>query len=330
MICKLKYCEETSPVKIAGDISQLICNTPLVKLRGISERSGATIVGKLESFNPGGSVKDRIGLSMFDAAEQAGRISADKTTIVEPTSGNTGIALAMVAAARGYKVLLTMPETMSVERRSLLRAYGAELVLTPGAQGMKGAIARATELTSHIPHAFMPQQFENAANPEVHRRTTAEEVWKDTDGTVDVFVAGVGTGGTVTGVGEVLKQRKPGVYVAAAEPADSPVLSGGDPGPHKIQGMGAGFVPKILNTEVYDEVVKVSNDQAFAYARELATEGILVGISAGANAYAAYVIGSRPENQGKLIVTVLCDTGERYLSTVLFAEPEPEEATASI
>ena len=316
-------------MKIANDITELIGNTPLVKLRGISERSGATIVGKLESFNPGGSVKDRIGLSMFDAAERAGLISPDKTTIVEPTSGNTGIALAMVAAARGYKVLLTMPETMSIERRNLLRAYSADLVLTPGPQGMKGAIARATELTSQIPGAFMPQQFENAANPEVHRRTTAEEVWNDTDGKVDVFVAGVGTGGTVTGVGEVLKQRQPDVRIVAAEPTDSPVLSGGDPGPHKIQGMGAGFVPRILNTEVYDEVVQVTNDQAFAFARELAAEGILVGISAGANAYAAYTVGSRPENKGKLVVTVLCDTGERYLSTVLFAEPEPVTGAAS-
>jgi cysteine synthase A len=318
-------------MKIATDITKLIGNTPLVRLRGISERSGATIVGKLESFNPGGSVKDRIGLSMLDAAEKAGLIDPAKTTIVEPTSGNTGIALAMVAAGRGYKVLLTMPETMSIERRNLLRAYGAELVLTPGPQGMKGAIARATELSQQIPGAFMPQQFENAANPEVHRRTTAEEVWNDTDGKVDVFVAGVGTGGTVTGVGEVLKSRKPGVRVVAVEPTDSPVLSGGDPGPHKIQGMGAGFVPKILNTEVYDEVVQVTNDQAFEYARELAAEGILVGISAGANAYAAYVVASRPENKGKLVVTVLCDTGERYLSTVLFAEPEPAaDATASI
>jgi cysteine synthase A len=318
-------------VKIAKDITELIGNTPLVRLRALSERSGATIVGKLESFNPGGSVKDRIGLSMVDAAEQAGLISAEKTTIVEPTSGNTGIALAMVAAARGYKVLLTMPETMSIERRNLLRAYGAELVLTPGPQGMKGAIARATELTAQISGAFMPQQFENAANPEVHRRTTAEEVWNDTDGKVDIFVAGVGTGGTVTGVGEVLKQRKPEVRVVAVEPSDSPVLSGGAPGPHKIQGIGAGFVPKILNIAVYDEVVQVTNEQAFAFARELAAEGILVGISAGANAYAAYVVGSRPENKGTLIVTVMCDTGERYLSTALFAEPEPvAEASSSI
>ena len=317
-------------MNIANDITELIGNTPLVKLRGISERSGAAIVGKLESFNPSGSVKDRIGLSMLDAAEQAGLISPDKTTIVEPTSGNTGIALAMVAAARGYKVLLTMPETMSIERRNLLRAYGAELVLTPGPQGMKGAIARAGELTAQISGAFMPQQFENAANPEIHRRTTAEEVWNDTDGKVDVFVAGVGTGGTVTGVGEVLKERKPDVYVVAAEPADSPVLSGGDPGPHKIQGIGAGFVPKILNTEAYDEVVQVNNAQAFEFARGLAAEGILVCISAGANAYAAYVVGSRPENKGKLIVTVMCDTGERYLSTPLFAEPEPVAEAAGV
>jgi cysteine synthase A len=292
-------------VKIADDITALIGGTPLVKLRGVSERSGATIVGKLESFNPGGSVKDRIGLSMIDAAEEAGLISPDRSTIVEPTSGNTGIALAMVAAGRGYRVVLTMPETMSVERRNLLRAYGAELVLTPGPLGMKGAIARADELGREIEGAFVPQQFENPANPEVHRRTTAEEVWNDTDGKVDIFVAGVGTGGTVTGVGEVLKERKPEVYIVAGEPTDSPVLSGGDPGPHKIQGI-------------------------FEAARELASEGILVGISAGANAYASFLVGSRPENKGKLIVTVLCDTGERYLSTVLFAEPEPAEATTGI
>ena len=317
-------------MKIAEDITALIGGTPLVRLRGISERSGATIVGKLESFNPGGSVKDRIGLSMIDAAEEAGLISPDRTTIVEPTSGNTGIALAMVAAGRGYRTVLTMPETMSVERRNLLRAYGAELVLTPGAQGMKGAIARADELGREIEGAFVPQQFENPANPEVHRRTTAEEVWDDTDGEVDVFVAGVGTGGTVTGVGEVLRERKPDVRIVAVEPTDSPVLSGGQPGPHKIQGMGAGFVPKVLNTQVYDEVVQVTNEQAFEAARELAAEGILVGISAGANAYAAYLVGSRPENKGKLIVTVMCDTGERYLSTVLFAEPEPAEASTGI
>jgi cysteine synthase len=317
-------------VKIAEDITALIGGTPLVRLHGISERSGATIVGKLESLNPGGSVKDRIGLSMLDAAEEAGLISPGRTTIVEPTSGNTGIALAMFAAGRGYRVVLTMPETMSMERRNLLRAYGAELVLTPGAQGMKGAIARADELDKEIDGAFVPQQFENPANPEVHRRTTAREVWDDTDGEVDVFVAGVGTGGTVTGVGEVLKKRKPDVKIVAVEPKDSPVLSGGQPGPHKIQGMGAGFVPKVLNTQVYDEVVQVTNEQAFEAARDLASEGILVGISAGANAYAAYVVGSRPENRGKLIVTVMCDTGERYLSTALFAEPEPAEAQTGI
>ncbi len=309
-------------MKIANDITELIGGTPLVKLREHSALSGATIVGKLESFNPGGSVKDRIGLSMLEAAERQGLISAGKTTIVEPTSGNTGIALAMVAAARGYKVLLTMPETMSVERRNLLRAYGAELVLTPGAEGMKGAIARATELTRQIPGSFMPQQFENAANPEVHRRTTAEEVWNDTDGKVDVFVAGVGTGGTVTGVGEVLKRRKPGVRVVAVEPVESPVLSGGQPGPHKIQGLGAGFVPAVLNTNAYDEVVQVSSQESFEATRVLAAEGVLVGISSGASARAAFVVGSRPENRGKLVVVVLPDTGERYLSTVLFAEPE--------
>jgi cysteine synthase A len=314
-------------VRIADDITALIGGTPLVRLRGISERTGATVVGKLESFNPGGSVKDRIGLSMIDAAEKAGLISPGKTTIIEPTSGNTGIALALVAAGRGYRVLLTMPETMSVERRNLLRAYGAELVLTPGAQGMKGAIAKAEELGRETPDSFIPQQFENPANPEVHRRTTAEEVWNDTDGKVDVFVAGVGTGGTVTGVGEVLKERKPEVQIIAGEPTDSPVLSGGQPGPHKIQGMGAGFVPKVLNTQVYDEVVQVTNEEAFAAARELASEGILVGISAGANAKAAEIVASRPENKGKLVVTILCDTGERYLSTVLFAEPEAEAAT---
>jgi cysteine synthase len=314
-------------MKIADDITALIGGTPLVRLRGISKRTGATVVGKLESFNPGGSVKDRIGLSMIDAAEAAGLISPDKTVIVEPTSGNTGIALAMVAAGRGYRVLLTMPETMSVERRNLLRAYGAELVLTPGAKGMKGAIARAEEIAKETPDAFVPQQFENPANPEVHRRTTAEEVWNDTDGTVDVFVGGVGTGGTVTGVGEVLKQRKPDVKIVVVEPADSPVLSGGQPGPHKIQGLGAGFVPKILNTQVYDEVLQVTNEEAFAAARELASEGVLVGISSGANARAAEIVAGRPENKGKLIVTVMCDTGERYLSTVLFAEPEPGAAS---
>ncbi len=310
-------------MKIADDITELIGGTPLIRLRRLSAQTGATIVGKLESFNPAGSVKDRIGVSMIDAAEKAGVIAPGKTTIIEPTSGNTGIALAMVAAARGYDIVLTMPETMSVERRNLLRAYGAKLVLTPGADGMKGAILKAGDLVASTPGAFMPQQFENPANPAVHRTTTAEEIWADTDGTVDIFVAAVGTGGTVTGVGELLKERKPDVKVVAAEPVDSPVLSGGSPGPHKIQGIGAGFVPKVLNTKIYDEIIKVSNDDALEAARRLAAdEGILVGISSGANAWAAAQLAARPENRGKLIVTVLCDTGERYLSTVLFAEPE--------
>jgi cysteine synthase A len=314
----------------AENISDLIGGTPLVKLQALSKDSGATILGKLESLNPGGSVKDRIGLSMILAAEKAGQITPGKSTLIEPTSGNTGIALAMVAAARGYRLILTMPDTMTVERRSLLKAYGAELVLTPGAKGMPGAIAAAGDLLAEHPGAFMPQQFENPANPEVHRRTTAEEVWKDTDGKIDIFVAAVGTGGTVTGVGEILKQRKPDVLVYAAEPAASPVLSGGQPGPHKIQGTGAGFVPKVLNTEIYEEVIKVGNDEAVETARRLARdEGILVGISAGANAWAAWDVGRRPEHQGKLIVTVLCDTGERYLSSVLFAEPEVQTADAA-
>ena len=308
-------------MNIADDITRLIGGTPLVRLRALSERSGATIVGKLESFNPGGSVKDRIGLAMIDAAEQSGAIAPGRTTIVEPTSGNTGIALAMMAAARGYRLVLTMPETFSVERRNLLRAYGAELVLTPGPEGMRGAIDRAGELVAETPDSFMPQQFENPANPAVHRATTAEEIWVDTDGAVDVFVAGVGTGGTVTGVGQVLKERKPEVRVYAVEPLESPVLSGGQPGPHRIQGIGAGFVPRVLDTGVYDEIVQVPADKAFETARALAAdEGILVGISAGANAFAAGELGARPENRGKLVVTILCDTGERYLSTPLFAD----------
>ena len=316
-------------MKIADNITQLIGNTPLVRLARLSDETGATIVAKLESFNPGGSVKDRIGLSMIEAAEQAGVIAPGVTTIVEPTSGNTGIALALVATARGYKVLLTMPETMSIERRNLLRAYGAELVLTPGSDGMKGAVARATQLASEIPNGFLPQQFENPSNPEIHRRTTAEEVWADTDGQVDVFVSGIGTGGTITGVGEVLRSRKPSVKLIAVEPADSPVLSGGKPGPHKIQGIGAGFVPKVLNTEVYDEIVKVTNDQALETARDLARkDGMLVGISSGAATFAAITVARRPENKGKLVVVLLPDTGERYLSTVLFAEPAPPVDTA--
>ena len=306
---------------IADDITKLIGRTPLVRLRALSERSGATIVGKLESFNPGGSVKDRIGLSMIDAAQEAGAIAPGRTTIVEPTSGNTGIALALVAAARGYRLVLTMPDTFSVERRTLLRAYGAELVLTPGSEGMRGAIERAGQLVAELGDAFMPQQFENPANPAAHRATTAEEIWRDTDGAVDAFVAGIGTGGTVTGVGELLKERKPAVTVYGVEPVESAVLSGGSPGPHRIQGIGAGFVPAVLDTAILDEVVTVAGDKAFEAARSLAAdEGILVGISAGANAFAAAEIGSRPENRGKLIVTVLCDTGERYLSTSLFTE----------
>jgi cysteine synthase A len=305
----------------AGSITELIGRTPLVRLNRISDESGAEVLGKLESFNPGGSVKDRIGLAMIEAAERDGRIAPGRTTIIEPTSGNTGIALAMVAAARGYKMVLTMPDTMSVERRTILKAFGARLVLTPGADGMRGAVTRAIDLAAEDDDAFVPQQFENAANPDVHRLTTAEEIWTDTGGEVDAFVAGVGTGGTLTGVGEVLKERRPGVLVVAVEPVDSPVLSGGAPGPHKLQGIGAGFVPKVLDTEVYDEIVKVGAEDAFATARDLARrEGILVGISAGANAWAAGQIARRPELRGKVVVTVLCDTGERYLSTPLFGD----------
>jgi len=305
----------------AGSITELIGRTPLVRLNRISDESGAEVLGKLESFNPGGSVKDRIGLAMIEAAERDGRIAPGRTTIIEPTSGNTGIALAMVAAARGYDMVLTMPDTMSIERRTILKAFGARLVLTPGADGMRGAVARALELAAEGDDAFVPQQFENPANPEVHRLTTAEEIWADTGGEVDAFVAGVGTGGTLTGVGEVLKERRPGALVVAVEPADSAVLSGGAPGPHKIQGLGAGFVPKVLDTEVYDEIVKVSADDAFAAARDLARqEGVLVGISAGANVWAAGQVARRPEFQGKVVVTVLCDTGERYLSTPLFGD----------
>jgi cysteine synthase A len=275
---------------------------------------------KLEFYNPAHSVKDRIGVSMIDAAEKAGMIKPD-TIIVEPTSGNTGIALAMVAAARGYDMVLTMPDTMSMERRAILKAFGARLVLTPGADGMRGAVAKAVELAAGGADAFVPQQFENPANPEVHRLTTAEEIWADTGGEIDAFVAGVGTGGTLTGVGEVLKERRPGVLVVAVEPADSPILSGGAPGPHKLQGIGAGFIPKVLDTDVYDEIVKVSADDAFAAARDLARqEGILVGISAGANVWAAGQVARRPEFHGKTVVTVLCDTGERYLSTPLFGD----------
>jgi cysteine synthase A len=308
-------------VPIADSITDLIGRTPLVRLKRISDGSGAEILGKLESMNPAGSVKDRIGLAMLDAAEADGRLVRGTSVVVEPTSGNTGIALAFVCAARGYRCILTMPETMSVERRTLLRAYGAELVLTPGADGMRGAIAKAEEIAEEIEGAFVPQQFENPANPEVHRRTTAEEIWADTGGEIDVLVAGVGTGGSITGVAEVIAERRPGFTAIAVEPTDSPVLSGGTPGPHKIQGIGAGFVPGVLNTHVYSEVITCTADDAFAMARRLAQEeGILVGISAGANVWASLEVARRPDSAGKTIVTFLCDTGERYLTTPLFAE----------
>jgi cysteine synthase len=308
-------------VRIADSITDLIGRTPLVRLSRIGEGVGATVLGKLESMNPAGSVKDRIGLSMIEAAEAEGRIAPGRSVVVEPTSGNTGIALAFVCAARGYRCILTMPETMSTERRTLLRAYGAELVLTPGAEGMRGAIAKAEEIAASTPDAFVPQQFENPANPGIHRRTTAEEIWADTDGEIDVLVAGVGTGGSITGVAQVLRERRPGFRAVAVEPTDSPVLSGGQPGPHRIQGIGAGFVPDVLDTGAYDEVVRVSSDDAFATTRRLAREeGILAGISSGANVWATLEVARRPENAGKTLVTFLCDTGERYLTTPLFGE----------
>ena len=313
-------------MKRAGSITELIGHTPLLRLNRISDETGAEVLGKLESFNPGGSVKDRIGLAMIEAAEREGLIAPGRSTIIEPTSGNTGVALAMVAAARGYDMVLTMPDSMSVERRALLKAFGARLVLTPGAEGMIGAVDRAVELAAELGDAFVPQQFENVANPEAHRLTTAEEIWEDTGGEVDVFVAGVGTGGTLTGVGQVLKERRPGVLVVAMEPSDSPVLSGRPAGPHRIQGIGAGFVPKVLDQDVYDEVITVSADDAFAAARRLAAEeGLLVGISAGANVWAAGELARREGMAGKVVVTIMCDTGERYLSTQLFADlPEPK------
>ncbi|MBE7183100.1 MAG: cysteine synthase A [Methylobacterium mesophilicum] len=307
--------------RVYDSITQTIGDTPLVRLDKFAKEKGvkATILAKLEFFNPIASVKDRIGVAMLEALERDGRIRPGETTLIEPTSGNTGIALAFAAAAKGYRLILTMPETMSVERRKMLALLGAELVLTEGAKGMKGAIAKADELAATLPDALIPQQFENPANPEIHRQTTAEEIWNDTDGAVDIFVAGIGTGGTITGVGQVIKARKPTLHVVAVEPEASPVLSGGQPGPHKIQGIGAGFTPQVLDTGIYDEVVTVSNDAAVANARLVARlEGVPVGISSGAALQAAVEVGARPENEGKTIVVIIPSFAERYLSTILF------------
>ncbi len=307
-------------MNVYNDITETVGNTPLVRLNHVVQGIGATVLVKLESRNPLGSVKDRIGVAMIDAAEQAGLLKAG-TTIIEPTSGNTGIALAFVAAARGYRLILVMPETMSIERRKLFRILGADVVLTPGDKGMRGAIEKTEALAAETPGSFVPQQFNNAANPEVHRRTTAEEIWRDTDGKVDAIVAGVGTGGTLTGVASVIKARRLSFKAIAVEPSDSPVLSGGKPGPHKIQGIGAGFVPNVLQRDLVDEIIRVTASDAGVMARRLAREeGILCGISSGANVWAALQVAARPENAGKTIVTVICDTGERYLSTWLFED----------
>ena len=312
-------------MKIANNVTELVGNTPLVRLNRITEGAEAEVVAKLEFFNPAHSVKDRIGVAMIEEAEKAGLIKPD-TIIIEPTSGNTGIALAFVCAAKGYQLILTMPDTMSKERRMLLRAYGAELILTPGSEGMVGAVRKAEEMAASDPRYFIPQQFKNPANPEIHRKTTAEEIWRDTDGKVDILVAGVGTGGTITGIGETLKTRKPDLRCIAVEPEGSPVLSGGQKGPHSIQGIGAGFIPEVLNTHIYDEIIRVVDQDAFQMARRMAREeGLLVGISSGAATWAALNLARRVENKGKLIVVIIPSFGERYLSTPLYADLEEEE-----